>query len=157
MIITIRPGGPFRIQKEGKELTISVPPSGILSHFGPIVEVLISQPKIIQDRLLQEGKGISPVKAKALIDTGASITAIRPKIADQLQLRQTGFQKMYSVQDEQDQPVYFGNILFPWGGSREIPIVACPLKTLDCLIGRDILQHWHLSYNGPDGSIVICD
>ena len=40
---------------------------------------------------------------------------------------------------------------------KEIPIVSCPLKNFDCLIGRDILLHWHFTYNGPDGSVVICD
>jgi len=93
----------------------------------------------------------------ALIDTGASGTVITPRVADQLGLVHTGFQKVFSVQDEQQRPVYYGIIIFPWGIGKEIPIVSCPLKNFDCLIGRDILLYWHFTYNGPDGSIVICD
>ncbi len=93
----------------------------------------------------------------ALIDTGASSTVITPRVADQLRLVHTGFQKVSSVQDEQQQPVYYGFIIFPWGSGKETPIVSCPLKKFDCLIGRDILLHWHFTYNGPDGSFVICD
>ena len=82
---------------------------------------------------------------------------ITPKIADQLGLLHTGYQKIFSVQDEKMQPVYFGFIKFPWGMGKITPIVSCPLRGVDCLIGRDILQHWHFTYNGPDGSITICD
>jgi len=74
-----------------------------------------------------------------------------------LNLVQTGFQKISSVHDEKVQPVYYGAIFFPWGNGNEIPIVGCPLKEIDCLIGRDILKHWYFNYNGIDGSITICD
>jgi hypothetical protein len=61
------------------------------------------------------------------------------------------------LQHDQEQPVYYGFIIFPWGNGKEIPIVCCPLNDVDCLIGRDILKHWYFAYNGADGSITICD
>jgi predicted aspartyl protease len=93
----------------------------------------------------------------ALIDTGASFTAVSSKVADELNLVQTGFKKISSVLNEQVQPVYYGFIIFPWGNGNEVPIVGCPLKEFDCLIGRDILNRWYFNYNGVDGSITICD
>ena len=92
-----------------------------------------------------------------MIDTGASGSVITPRVAEQLELIHTGYQKVSSVQDEQNRPVYYAMIRFPWGKGKEIPMVSCPLKNFDCLIGRDILQHWYLTYHGTDGSITICD
>jgi len=40
---------------------------------------------------------------------------------------------------------------------KEVPVASCPLKDIDCLIGRDIQMHWNLTYNGKDGFIIICD
>lgn len=157
MINTIRYGGQRKIEKEGKESIIAIPPPVVLNRIGPFIEVIITHPRIIQEKFKQQGKKIPRVKVKALIDTGASSTVITPRVADQLGLVHTGYQKISSVQDEQQQPVYYGFIIFYWGSGKEIPIVSCPLKNLDCLIGRDILLHWHFTYNGPDGSIVICD
>lgn len=92
-------------------------------------------------------------------DTGASVTVITPEVADKLTLVHTGYQNIQSVQDSQKQPIYFGRIIFQWGGAIDIPIVSCPLAGhhFACLIGRDILNFWHLTYNGVEGSITICD
>ncbi len=105
----------------------------------------------------EENKKILSIQANALIDTGAALSVLTPKIAAKLQLTHTGYQEIFSVQDEQMQPVYYSFIIFPWGSGMEIPMACCPLREFDCLIGRDILKHWHLTYNGADGSITICD
>jgi len=157
MINTYRYGGQGEVEKDGKKSVVQIPPPVVLNRMGPFIQVSITHPLIIQENLKQQGKKIPTVSVKALIDTGASGTVITPRVADQLNLVHTGFQKVSSVQDEQQRPVYYGFIMFPWGMGKEIPIVSCPLKNFDCLIGRDILLHWHFSYNGPDGSIVICD
>ena len=157
MIRTYRYSGEGEAEKDGKKLTIPIPPPVVLNQKGAFIEVTIAHPRVIQEKLKQQGKKIPVVNVNALIDTGASSSVITPGIANQLGLVQTGFQKVSSVQDEQDRPAYYGFILFPWGSGKEIPIVSCPLKGFDCLIGRDILLHWHFTYNGPDGSVVICD
>lgn len=157
MIFTVRYGGKGKVEKDGKELTIAIPPDIVLSHTGPFIEVAITHPRIVQEELKSKAKAAPIVNVKALIDSGASNTVISPRVANELGLVHTGFQKVFSVQDEQKQPVYFGFIMFPWGSGKEIPIVSCPLRNFDCIVGRDIIRHWHLSYNGPDGSIVICD
>jgi predicted aspartyl protease len=144
LIRTYRYGGQKEVEKDGQKATIQIPPPAVLAHMGPVIQVSITHPRIIQEQI-------------KLIDTGASNSVVTPKIADSLNLVHTGFQKVASVHDEQDRPVYYGFIIFPWGSGKEIPLVACALKNFDCLLGRDILRHWHFTYHGTDGSIVICD
>lgn len=157
MINTIRYGVKTEAEKEGKKIIVPVPAPFVLNQMGAFIPVTITHPQSIQEKLKQQGKSIPSVTVNALIDTGASGTVITPRVADKLGLIHTGYQKVSSVQDEQERPVYYGFIIFPWGMGKAIPIVSCPLKNMDCLIGRDILLHWHFTYNGPDGSIVICD
>ena len=157
MINTYRYGGQGKMKKDGKEIIVQIPSSVVLYQMGAIIKVNITHPQIVQENFKQQGKSVPTVNINALIDTGASCTVIAPDVADQLGLVHTGFQKVSSVQDEQQQPVYYGFIIFPWGSGIESPIVSCPLKNFDCLIGRDILLHWHFTYNGHDGSVVICD
>ncbi len=157
MINTYRYGGQSKVSKEGQERIINIPPSIILTKMGAFIDVTITHPKSVQEKLRENNENIPAYKTKALIDTGASSSVISPAVAEQLNLVHTGYQKVTSVHNEQDRPVFFGFIIFPWGTGKEIPIISCEIKGFPCLIGRDILQHWHLTYNGPDGSIVICD
>lgn len=157
MINTFRYGGHKSFDKDGAIQAMELPPMEILEIKGPSLQVTITHPRIIQEDLRRKGQIVPSRQINALIDTGAITSVISPKIADELNLMHTGYQKVLSVQDEQEQPVYYGFIIFPWGSGKEIPIVCCPLKEFDCLIGRDILKHWHFTYNGLDGSITICD
>jgi len=157
MINTYRYGGQAKADKNGKETIVQIPPAVILNRMGAFLKVTITHPKIVQEDFQKKGETIPSISVNAMIDTGASGTVITPRVANQLGLVHTGFQTVSSVQDEQQRPVYYGFIMFPWGRGKEIPIICCPLKNFDCLIGRDILLHWHFTYNGPDGSIVICD
>lgn len=157
MITTYRYSAQAQVKDGETKRDVSVPPPIVLSQFGAFIQVTITHPRNVQEELKQKGKEAPSVSIKALIDTGASGSVITPKVADDLGLVHTGYQTVSSVQDEQQRPVYFGFIIFPWGMGKEIPIVSCPLRNLDCLIGRDILMHWLFTYNGPDGSIIIGD
>jgi len=58
-----------------------------LTSRGPIVPVKIGLPKVLRDFLTQQKKPIiGPIQTNALIDTGASMTSISPKISQQLNL-----------------------------------------------------------------------
>jgi predicted aspartyl protease len=157
MINTYRYGGHKTFHKDGRVQQVEVSPSDILEVKGPFLQVTITQPRLIQEELRRQGEKVPSLTVNALIDTGADTSVISSRIANDLDLMHTGYKNVLSVQDEQEQPVYYGFIIFPWGNGKEIPIVCCPLKEVDCLIGRDILKHWHFTYNGADGSITICD
>jgi hypothetical protein len=95
VINIIKYGGQGTTKKDGKDLTINIPAPFILTQMGAFLDVIITHPRVVQEKLREQGK--------------------------------------------------------------EIPIIGCDIKNFPCLIGRDILQHWYFTYNGPDGSIVICD
>ncbi len=161
MIKTIRYQTPIAFKKvpDGKQIPVKIPEHKILQRMGALVQVMITYPTIIAETFQKQNQQIPAITVQALIDTGASSTVISPKVASALNLKQTGTQKVSSVQDEQERPVYFGRVNFPWGMGMDAPLVECPIRGdyFECLIGRDVLQHWHFSYNGPDGSYVICD
>ncbi len=137
--------------------TVQVPPVDFLMTVGPVLEVVIMPGKAIRDGFEQAGKPFPSMTATAMIDTGASGSVISPAIAAQLGLKQTGLQNVASVNNQQNQPVYYGGIGFSWGRAFDTGLVACPIVGCDCLIGRDILRFWYFTYDGPNGSIVICD
>lgn len=156
MITTVRYGG----EKQAADGARTTIPSRVaLNAIGAMLQVTITHPQSVQAQLQESGRQVPAKAVKALIDTGASTTVITPGLASELGLVHTGYATIHSVQDQQERPVYYGLILFHWGGRAEIPMVACPLPgaPFDCLVGRDILMHWHLTYNGVDGFITICD
>lgn len=159
MIIPVRYGGHTEAEKDGKKVKVPIHSAQILYQFGAFIDVTFSHPKAVQEQLRKLGKNAPSISVKAIIDTGANCTLATPKVINEVGLLQTGTQKVFSIQNEQDQPTYYGLITFSWGASKEIPITSCPFafNNYDCVIGRDILMYWYFTYNGPDGSIVICD
>jgi predicted aspartyl protease len=146
------------IVSEKNDKPLIIPPPITLQLRGAIIPVIITHPKSIADELLKQGNKVIPtMQINALIDTGASGSAITPNVAETLKLVQTGFQSITSVQDEQLQPAYYAAIRFQWGRGKEVQVFSCPLKGFDCIIGRDILMHWNFIYNGVGGFITICD
>ena len=128
-----------------------------LQSHGPLIQTIIAHPKKVAEKIEQRGNKTPTATVMALIDTGASISIITDKIAQDLKLIQTGYIRISSVQDQQDRPEYFVTIGFPWGRGKEVSVASCPLQGINCLIGRDILMHWNITYNGHDGFIIICD
>ncbi|MCX6234200.1 MAG: retropepsin-like aspartic protease [Bacteroidetes bacterium] len=158
MINTFHFGGLQQVEKDGKKVLRPLPPHVILQNGGPIIPVIITHPKSVADQLIIDGKPVPAIQVRALIDTGAFGCVITPDIAQQLNLVQTGFQKVTSVNNEESQPAYFARLQFNWGKGKDVQVVCCPLKgPFDVLIGRDILIHWNFIYNGKDGFIIICD
>lgn len=128
-----------------------------LKKHGAFIEVIITHPHNSIEKFQENNQDVPLKKVFALIDTGASSSIITPVLAEELSLIQTGFRNVTSVNNQQRQAVYAGSIHFLWGKAKDIPLIACPLKGFDCLIGRDILMHWHFTYNGADNTVVICD
>lgn len=143
--------------RDGKDVEIVIPANQTLNVRGPILNITITQPPAVAQKLIKEGKQPLAINVQGLIDTGAAGSVISPSVAHKLGLIQTGTRKVTSVQDEQDRPVYFAAYVFPWGAALQVSVAACPIKGVECLIGRDVLRFWHFTYNGRDGSITICD
>lgn len=140
---------------------VQVPHSIALQKQGPCVQVTIGLAQSIASQLLQQGQTLpKPVSGIALIDTGASSTCIDDEAAWQLSLPVVNVvnvasashastpQNVYPIQIEVvglpisiEAPSAIGAALSPQG--------------LLALIGRDVLQHCTLFYNGITGEITL--
>jgi len=133
-------------------------PKFALQAQGPWIEVVVTHPKPVAEKMRRAGAPVSTQRAEALIDTGSSLSIASDALAQKLQLKRTDrLRRIQSVQDEQDRPEYFVEIRFPWGATEEVAVAACPLKSCDFIIGRDMMMNWILTYNGREGSITISD
>lgn len=140
---------------EGK--AVFVPGVTVIQTLGAVLDVSIMPGRAVRENAEKTGKKYQVRQARAMIDTGASISVIKTEIAEDLNLIQTGFKPISSVNEQQDRPVYYGSIGFSWGKSFDTGLIACQLTNIDCLIGRDVLKYWYFNYDGTNGTIVICD
>ena len=107
-----------------------------------------------------------PIAARALIDTGASISAISETVRLALGLVPHNIKRnLYGAthKDPVERETYRIEVIFP-DESSSSPIrlrtlavaatLAAPpeIKPLDCLIGRDVLQYAEFIYSGHDDS-----
>ena len=112
----------------------------------------------------------NPVMILGLIDTGASCTCVDPKIIAQLGMPPTGAAPMHSAStagtpqmcNQFDATVYIqmDNSEFHVAShppAHVIPIIECDLSgcVFQALIGRDILDHSMMIYEGPSRSLTI--
>jgi predicted aspartyl protease len=148
--------GPFRTRLHHR-LGVSVDE---LREEGALLEVTVGQAKDVADSLRSQGKTVpDAVSAMAMIDTGASITAIDQDLAQSLGLVQTGVAPIAGVTGVQNQPIYAANLglarpsvaLDPW------KMIGSPLKiqNFQVLLGRDFLEQLTLVYDGSSGNFTL--
>jgi predicted aspartyl protease len=91
------------------------------------------------------------VEVTALIDTGATVTLITSVLAEQLALTATGSGKISTVtQESVECPLYRVRLLFSEATVHDLTVYAAPWQRelYQCIIGRDVLKHGVLVYNG---------
>lgn len=139
-------------------LTTKVPD---LQHTGPVLEVFIGPSSVLKGFLEKERKVIpQPVPVRMLIDTGASVSAIKRGIASQLGLKPHGLTKISTPSDGAFQcPLFDVDIFFPIHrmavGNVRIIEAVLEGQNIDGLIGRDVLKLGLLVYTGYDSSFTI--
>lgn len=96
-----------------------------------------------------------------MIDTGASVSAVDASVVQQLGLQPVGVTNVAGVTGVAPQPTYPARFVFPGTGFPAIDfslLLGAPLSGLQsatmpgpliALLGRDLLQHFILVYNGP--------
>jgi predicted aspartyl protease len=94
----------------------------------------------------------------ALIDTGASMTAIRPDLIERMGAIKIGSELFTQVGTTPRRvPTYYFTLrLGP--DSHEFAIKAlavAPASSCDVLIGRDLLSRWVLAWDGPADRLLI--
>ncbi|OIN97878.1 hypothetical protein AUJ66_02045 [Candidatus Desantisbacteria bacterium CG1_02_38_46] len=128
---------------------------------GPIIAVRIVLDAYTRKSLEQASKPIpAPITFSALIDTGASITYISPRVSSQFNLVPRGVSQILTggspvLSNLYDIGIDIGvhfrrNIIFDPIRVAEAPLVG--QTNIDCLLGRDILSMGVFIYIGYDGS-----
>ena len=120
---------------------------------GPIVELLISPARELVEALEAENKGVpASVKTIAMIDTGATSSVARPDLIRQMGIEPIGLVKISTPSDTEVECLqYQASFIFPNNVAVETSeLIAAPLQgqPIQCLIGRDVLEHGVFIYNG---------
>jgi len=125
------------------------------------MQVSVSVAEAVAVELVQQGKTLpAPISGMALLDSGASTTCVDESVAQKLQLPVTDVVTIASASHTSSkQNVYPARI--------ELVGLSVAINALDAiggplieqgiiaLIGRDVLQHCTLFYNGMTGSISL--
>ena len=115
---------------------------------GPIVKIEIGNPS----------DPSRVARVNALVDTGAAFTAMNPRLAQNCRLIQRGQKKIHvpgntGPDDAKAYPEFAASLRFPDSDLLSFRVHGI----IACLIGRDILKYWELTYSGVLGQFSIKD
>lgn len=141
---------------------VMAPAPEILAMEGPTLDVLIGVTEFHAKYLEDNGKSVpQPMSGKAMIDTGASVTVVDVEIMKHLGACPIGVALVGTPQGKDLQEKYPAKISFPGTGLGSVQsgsVLGSPAigeQGLAALIGRDLLKHWLIIYNGPAGNTTI--
>jgi predicted aspartyl protease len=134
-------------------------PQPFLQENGPTFDVVLKPSDPTIEKLKVEKSDIPLVKVRALIDTGASSTAISHKVVHQLKLVPRGTAKVYTsnkiseIRNEYDVSLEFDTDAY----LKILRVLEANLDdmSIDCLIGRDVLRYGLFIYNGPEKTVTL--
>lgn len=124
-----------------------------LQRAGPICQVRTGVSEPAANLLRQQSKPVpNPVEITALIDTGASGTAVKPEVIRQLQLTSRGVTNI-ATPSSAAHPCNVYDVSLTLANGVIVPVVTVievPLEgqVIKGLIGRDVLAHGILIYSG---------
>ncbi len=131
---------------------------------GPLIEVVVMNSRDVLEAWRDVGiECPQPVKMKALLDTGAAVTVISKTFAKHCKLLQTGESEVRVLGAQHKCGEHAGTITF--AGSDLLPAEAISIRSVDfirepyfaCLIGRNILRNWTVTFDGPSKRVTIVD
>jgi hypothetical protein len=126
---------------------------------GPVCRVILrpSDPTIRE--LTLENRKVPTIAVWALIDTGASSTAVSSKIIKRLKLQPRSMVQVHTSNKKSEMRMEFDiSLEFETGAYLSLLRVIdahLPHQNIDCLIGRDVLQFGVFEYNGVKKEITL--
>lgn len=139
---------------------------GILAHQGPVIITDLTVADAHRDALVQAGRPIpAPVRCRFLVDTGADGTVVKHEFAEKAGLKLiSDNMPLHGVGIDTTGKAYLGRIAFAVESKIasakhsmyvDTQIMGAKLESdsIDGLIGRDVLQHFQLIYDGKTGSV----
>jgi hypothetical protein len=123
--------------------------------------VEVHVPKAFEDLLVTQGKPVSkPISGRALIDTGASISAVDNSIITLLEVQPVGLTQVHTPSGSSQQNQYPVRFSFPGSSLPDLAVQQAigaflQAQGIIALIGRDALSSVILVYNGPSGAITL--
>ncbi|MDR1558714.1 MAG: retroviral-like aspartic protease family protein [Clostridiales bacterium] len=160
-----------QVGPEKTKFSISADFRHLLTH-GFVMPLIIQTPSILCAPPIS-GK-LKTITVMALLDTGASSTCISEIIADELELKPTGYFETNTAAGRAVFPNYTVDILIPNAGLHNyenINVGSCKLPytqnllendrmastNFGVLIGRDMMTRWNVVWNGPSSSVFISE
>jgi len=130
---------------------------------GPCIDVLVTNSSDVIEAGRALGLEYPPARPlRALLDTGASVTVISRKFAEYCKLRQTNEgSEISAIGATHRCGEHAGAISFPGTGLKShdpIRIVSAVFareRYYACLIGRDILRNWVVTFDGRNRRLTI--
>ena len=139
----------------------AIRPSDSLIAFGPQLRILVAVPPLLHPAFLALGREVPALReGLALIDTGCTRTAVHHEIVSQLEIAPTGLTTVLSASGPAQSVLFPVQLLFPTLGGADIVLpqaVSCDLhgQGIGVLIGRDLLQHFVMVYDGMVGRVTL--
>lgn len=131
-------------------------PDEALALLGPVLQATLTVSDAQQKALVSSGESARSKVGLVMFDTGASLSCFDLKAAEEIGLAIIGRGSMTSASHENHPvPVYSGKLIIPnlnINIERGMGANLAP-QNLIALIGRDVMRHGTLFYNGMDGSI----
>jgi predicted aspartyl protease len=126
---------------------------------GPKVEIEIAVPTVLAEFLERSGLPVPPPqRGFALIDTGASITAVDEEVVASLGIQPIGQMKLSTPSRSMPAWLYAARLTCAGMAVLEVlDIVGCSLQPQGfiALLGRNFLRSVVLVYDGPAGVFTI--
>ena len=130
-----------------------------LQQVGPVIDVLLTPSVAFLQTMKIAPSATKAIKVLAMIDTGATGTVISKGLATQLGINPVGTIMINTPSSTNVVCYQFDvQIVFPNNVNiNSIMVTEAPLQGqhIQCLIGRDVLQHGVLIYTGYDNSFTL--
>ena len=137
-------------------------PHGLFSG-GVVMDIVIGVDSVTAQSLQTANIPVpSPVTARALVDTGCTITSIDSAIVSALQLKTRGFTQTHTANGTMNVSQHQISLNFPGTNLsgrhvQTVQTVDLSGQPFGVLIGQDIMASWSITYNGTTGFVCIAD